>query len=66
MSHLLTDLYDNFSVASSAIFNGIEMRPVTPKEINCLEIFSPTNYSTVKKDSKFGNINFWEKLNIKE
>lgn len=66
MSHILTDLYESFSLSNNATFNGTEMPRIQPKDIECLEIFSPSNYSIVKKNRRFGNLNFWSDLKIAE
>lgn len=62
----LINLYYNFANNSLAAFDNLKISNVKPNQVNCLEIFSPQNFSLVLKDEKFGNGEFWDRLNIIE
>lgn len=66
MSSLLLDLYGNFSLKNTQIFGNLELTKVEPKNVQYLEIFSPFDYSIVNHSKNFGNIKFWNNLNIEE
>lgn len=65
MSSLLMNFYGNFSLKNTPVFGAQELERVEPKNVRCLEIFSPSNFSIVQKNN-IGNIYFWKSLNIEE
>jgi len=62
----LIDLYQAFAANDDATYGGLEVEQVKPETVNCLEIWSPTNFSMTIKNETFGNSAFWKKLNIRD
>lgn len=55
----LINLYFNFANDSLAVYGDETIEQAQPDDLNCLEIFSPTDVKHVKLDASFGNFWFW-------
>lgn len=66
VSHQLVGLYKNFAAENNAAYGNKTITSVEPDKVECLEIFSPQNFSMQIKDEEFGHQKFWDALNIQE
>lgn len=66
ISSYLVDLYGNFSLTNLPIYATKEIQYVESKNVECIEIFSASNFSLTHKENDFGNVRFWKSLKIKE
>lgn len=66
VGHELITLYYNFAATNFSLFNNVTIEKVDASDVKCLEIFSSQNFSIVTKDDQFGNVKFWDSLDIIE
>lgn len=66
MGYQLMNMYFNFASESFATYGNMTVYDVKPNQVNCLEIFSPQNFSMRVLNEEFGQVKFWNSLNILE
>jgi hypothetical protein len=66
MGHDLVSLYYTFATKDYVSFDNRTVDEVEPRKTRCLEIFSPSNFSIVTKGDEFGQMKFWQTMNIQD
>lgn len=66
ISRNLIKLYSDFSKHNSTAYGDLLINEVNATAVNCLEIFSPRNFSMTTKDDHFASIDFWNNLEIND
>lgn len=66
VSRNLIGIYNSFVKQNVPFYGKLSIVEAKPDKINCLEIFSENLVSTSVKDERFGQIKFWDTLNLNE